>query len=66
MWLDRLKQVASLSLSLSLSLSFQSWFDFNSVVNQQQETNEAIIAREREQHVLSTLHEVYLMTTHCT
>lgn len=39
--------------------SFQSWFDFDSAGVD--EAREKIIAQEREQHVLSTLHQVQLM-----
>ena len=41
----------------SLLSSFQSWFDFAS--GSEDELREKIIAQEREQHVLRTLHQVF-------
>jgi hypothetical protein len=41
---------------LCLGSSFQSWFDFD--VAGEDEVKERIIAQEREQHVLGTLHQV--------
>ena len=49
---------------LLFTCSFQSWFDFSSVVDEK-ESSSHIIAREREENVLTTLHEVYCMCT-CT
>lgn len=37
--------------------SFQSWFDFNAVV-EDKDASEKIIAQEKEQHILSMLHQV--------
>ncbi len=39
-------------------LSFQSWFDFAKGGGGEDEVREKIIAQEREQHVLRTLHQV--------
>ena len=44
---------------LLFTCSFQSWFDFSSVVDEK-ESSSHIIAREREENVLTTLHEVYV------
>lgn len=38
--------------------SFQSWFDFSSIVENAEGSTSEIIAKEKEDHVLSTLHEV--------
>ena len=46
-------------------LSFQSWFDF--AKGGEDEVREKIIAQEREQHVLRTLHQVELIRSQsCT
>ena len=41
--------------------SFQTWFDFDTTGDD--EVRERIIAQEREQHVLSTLHQVRMYLT---
>ena len=55
---DHIPHINTLSVFCAHA-SFQSWFDFDSAGVD--EAREKIIAQEREQHVLSTLHQVQLM-----
>ena len=55
-WWPKVTYKSQISDCLYFVFSFQSWFDFDT--SGEDEVRERIIAQEREQHVLGTLHQV--------